>query len=283
MSPLALRRAVERLGVPAVIFFSLVTLAAGISAILLLGWPGSTGRTFSWTLRPPAAAALIGGFYLASSAIFGIGLTRPWTEVRAICVAVYGLIIPTLVETFVHLPVFEFSRWQALLWVALFVAAPLAITYVLWSQRERPLQAGRPLVGWTRAVLALSSVVFTGMAAALLVAPSGDALSDDAPFALVGLTGSYLGAWCAFAAILCGWTAWRDSWAEARFAVPSLVAVLLGGVLAAVRAAGTIRHGGVYLSALMALAAIFAACWRANVHRVVLPDASPRASPALES
>ncbi len=138
MSPPALRRAVERLGVPAVIFFSLVTLAAGISAILLLGWPGSTGRTFSWTLRPPAAAALIGGFYLASSVIFGIGLTRPWTEVRAICVAVYGLVIPTLVETFVHLPVFEFSRWQALLWVALFVAAPLAITYVLWSQRERP-------------------------------------------------------------------------------------------------------------------------------------------------
>ena len=225
MSPPALRRAVERLGVPAVIFFSLVTLAAGISAILLLGWPGSTGRTFSWTLRPPAAAALIGGFYLASSVIFGIGLTRPWTEVRAICVAVYGLVIPTLVETFVHLPVFEFSRWQALLWVALFVAAPLAITYVLWSQRERPLQAGRPLVGWTRAVLALSSVVFTGMAAALLVAPSREALSDDAPFALVGLTGSYLGAWCAFAAILCGWTAWRDSWAEARFAVPSLVAV----------------------------------------------------------
>ena len=64
--------------------------------------------------------------------------------------------------------------------------------------------------------------------------------------------------------------------------MPSLVAIVLGGVLAAVRTAGTIEHGGVYLSVLMALATTFAACWRANVHGLVLPEAGPRASPALD-
>jgi hypothetical protein len=261
-------RAAARIGVPALVFFSLVALAAGISALLLLGWPGSTGQTFSWLLRPDAAAALIGACYLVSAIVFGIGCTRPWTEIRAICVAVYGLVLPTMVETFLHLHVFDFSRWQALLWVVLFVAAPPAITIVLWSQRGRPITQGAPLVGWTRAILVGAAPVFAVAAGALLIAPTRDAISDHAPFALVGLTGSYLGAWCAFASILCGWTAWRNSRIEARLALPTLAAVVAGAVLAALRTLDGLDHVTVYFAVLGALLATFTACWIANARRV---------------
>ena len=63
-------RAVERLGAVMVVFFALVVIASGFSAIVLLGWPGSTDTTFSWTLRPDAAAALVGGLYLVSAVAF---------------------------------------------------------------------------------------------------------------------------------------------------------------------------------------------------------------------
>jgi hypothetical protein len=263
----AAARAAARIGVPTLVFFSLVALAAGISAVLLLGWPGSSGRTFSWALRPEPAAALIGGCYLVSTFVFGLGCARPWTEVRAICVAVYGLVLPTMVETFLHLHVFDFSRWQALLWVALFVAAPPAITYVHWSQRATPIAPGAPLVGWTRAVLIGSAAVFAVAAIALLVAPTRDAISDHAPFALVGLTGSYLGAWCSFAAVLCGWTAWRNSRTEARLALPTLAAVAAGGVVAALRTLDDIAQAGTYLSVLAGLVVLYAACWAVNARR----------------
>ena len=58
------------------VFFSIVVVAAGASGALLIVAPGSTQRYFSWTLRPPAAAALIGGF-LASAGVFGWALTLP--------------------------------------------------------------------------------------------------------------------------------------------------------------------------------------------------------------
>lgn len=77
---------------PRNLFFAIVVVAAGASGVSLLAWPGSTDRYFSWTLNPPAAAALIGGFYLASAVVFGWALTRPWREAKALLVGVLGLV-----------------------------------------------------------------------------------------------------------------------------------------------------------------------------------------------
>ena len=87
----------------------MVVVAAGASGVALLVAPASTDRYFSWTLRPPGAAALIGGFYLASAIVFGAALRLPWRQVRPVLVAVLGLAVPTLVLTFNHDEVFDLA------------------------------------------------------------------------------------------------------------------------------------------------------------------------------
>src|SRR5690606_31021704 len=101
-------------GVPAAAAFCVVVaMAAGASSVALLVWPGDTEDYFSWPLRPSAAAALIGGLYLASSALFGWVLTLPWRQARSLFVGSLGLSVPTLVLTIVHDEVFDPDRWQA--------------------------------------------------------------------------------------------------------------------------------------------------------------------------
>ena len=188
-------RAVERLGAVMVVFFALVVIASGFSAIVLLGWPGSTDTTFSWTLRPDAAAALIGGLYLVSAVAFSYALTRTWTEVKGLWIAVYGLAVPTFVATLVHNEVFDFSRWQALAWLAIFTGAPIAVTVVLVAKRHEhpPAEGRRPMASWTRVVLAAMAVVLATLAVLLLLDPTRRELSEHSPFPLIGLTGAYLG------------------------------------------------------------------------------------------
>jgi hypothetical protein len=230
-----LRDASDRLGPLTVGFFVLVTLAAGGTGLTLLVWPGSTETFFSWPLTPTSAAALIGGFYLASAAVFGWALTRSWPEARSLCVGVYGLTVPTLLATIVHDELFDAGRWQAWTWWVLFLAAPPAITIVLVAGRHRPIPEDLPLAGPVRLSFAVVAATLGALGGALVFAPTRQDLSDPSPVALVGLTGAYLGAWCLFLAVQAGWAAWRNTRAEARLPAASIVAALGGVVLASVR------------------------------------------------
>jgi hypothetical protein len=51
-----------------------VAFAAGLTGLLLVVFPGSTARYFSWGLEPEPLASLIGGSYVASTLIFGFAL-----------------------------------------------------------------------------------------------------------------------------------------------------------------------------------------------------------------
>jgi hypothetical protein len=262
------RGAVSRLGGVTAVFFALVVIASGFSAIVLLGWPGSTGTTFSWRLRPDEAAALIGGLYLASAVAFGYALTRSWSEVKGLWIAVYGLSVPTLVETLIHDEVFDFGRWQAIAWLAIFTGAPIAVTLVLVAKRgERPPAPRQPMVGWTRLVLAALAVVFAIFGVLLLLAPTRTELSDGAPFALIGLTGAYLGAWCTFAAMLAAWSAWCDDWYQAHVPVVTLTLLPVGALVALVRTPIGGAEGAAYAVGLVAALVAAGACLLVNRQR----------------
>ena len=253
-------RAVERLGAVMVVFFALVVVASGFSAIVLLGWPGSTDTTFSWTLRPDAAAALIGGLYLVSAVAFSYALTRTWTEVKGLWIAVYGLAVPTFVATLVHNEVFDFSRWQALAWLAIFTGAPIAVTVVLVAKRHEhaPVEGRRPMAPWTRVVLAAIAVALATLAVLLMLDPTRRELSEHSPFPLIGLTGAYLGAWCAFAALLAGWSAWCNDWRQARVPVLTLAALPIGALIAMARVPDAASFA--YEGALLAVTILGGAC-----------------------
>jgi hypothetical protein len=233
---LAWRDAVERLGPVITVFFALVVFASGFSAFVLLGWPGSTGTTFSWRLAPEPVAATTGGLYLASAVAFSYALSRTWGEVKGLWVAVYGLSVPTFVATLVHNEVFDFGRWQALAWLAIFTGAPIAVTAALLTKRhERPLTVGTPMAAWVRVLLAVVGSLLAVVGVLALLDPSRRELSEHAPFALVGLSGAYLGAWCAFAAMLAAWSAAVGEWCQARLPVLVLAALPVGALLGLTR------------------------------------------------
>jgi hypothetical protein len=236
----------------------LVVLAASGSAVALLTAPGSTDRYFSWTLRPDAAAALIGGLYLASAAVFAWALTLPWPQVRPLFVGVIGLTTPTLVLTLIHDQVFDFGRWQAVVWLLLFAGAPVSAAAILATQPHEP-PSGPRLAEWSRVVLAVAAVTLAALAVAIWVDESRDAVSRSGPVDLMGLTGTYLGAWCSFAAAMTGWAAVRGRWDDARLPTVAVGAVAAGLTIAFLRTLDDLRRPAAALAAAIALG-VAAAC-----------------------
>jgi hypothetical protein len=242
-----------------------VVVAAGVTGAVLLAFPGSTDRYFSWTLRPPPAAALIGGFYVGSAVVFALALTMTWAQVRVLLVGALGLAVPTLVLTLVHDEVFDFGRWQAVAWVALFVTAPLAATAILLTHEHQPEAAGaRRLRPWSRAVLAVLAVGLLTVAVLVWFDATRDDVDRWSPVALVRLTGTYLGAWCSFLAVLCAWAAARDRGADARLPLTALAAAATGTLVALLRTLGDLRHGAAAVAVAVALLALAVALYAGN-------------------
>ncbi len=233
-------------------FFGIVVVAAGASGVALLVAPGSTDRYFSWTLNPPAAAALIGGFYLASAVVFGWALTLPWRSARALLVGVLGLAVPTLVLSIVHDEVFDFGRWQALAWMGLFLTAPVSATLLLVTGPQ--VGPGPRLVGWARAVLAGLGVVLLVVGALVWGDQTRDSLPS--PVDLIRLTGTYLGAWCSFLGLLCGYAAVTGGRDESEVAFVTVAVASAGAALAFLRSIGDIRYPVASLAVCVVVGAV---------------------------
>jgi hypothetical protein len=261
--------ATDELGRFVVVFFSIVVVAAGASGAALIVAPGSTQRYFSWTLRPPAAAALIGGFYLASAAVFGWARTLPWRQARSLVVGVLGLAVPTLVMTLIHDEVFDFSRWQALLWVGLFVTAPVTATVLLSIKRARGMPSPALDVE-SRAGLGLLAVVLAVVAVLVWVDATRDDVARLGPVDLVRLTGTYIGAWCSVLAVLCGWAATRGTWDAARVPLMTVAAAAGGALIAFVRSWADLRRPVVTVLVTVVLLAGAVLTYRRN-----RPSSSP--------
>ena len=70
---------------------------------------------------------------------------------------------------------------------------------------------------------------------------------------LIGLTGSYLGAWCSFAGAMAGWAAARGTWDDARLPIVAVGAVAIGLTVAFLRTLDDLRHPAVALITTSAL------------------------------
>jgi hypothetical protein len=238
-------------------FLAIVVVAAGISGVVLLAFPGSTGRYFSWALGPPPAASLVGGFYVASAVAFAWAVTLPWSQVRPLLFGVLGLAVPTLVLTIVHDEVFDFGRWQAVAWVLLFTAAPVSATLLLLTIPP-PAGSDRRLLRWVRAVLAALAVLFAAVAALVWVDGTREDLLRWSPVDLVRLSGTYLGAWCSLLAALCGVASVQGTWDAARLPLATLGLAATGAAVGLLRTADQLRHAPIALGVVVAVATLSA-------------------------
>jgi hypothetical protein len=220
------------------IAFGIVAAVAGLVGVVMLVAPGDTEDYFAWGLGPEPLAALVGGFYVASTVVFALAIRRPWREVRGLVAAVLGLTIPTLTATLVHSEVFDFSRPVAVIWLLLFIGSPLTYGTILVLRRSE--DAGGPRVEPT-----VLGALFAALAAALagfafLCWFARVSASDLVPFALSPMGGAFLGAWALFLAVLAAW-AWRGRPDEGRIPLIGLVAYPAGALVAAVRTWGDLE------------------------------------------
>jgi hypothetical protein len=252
-----------------------VAVVAGVAGMVMLVAPDDTDRYFSWPIGPPPLAALVGGFYLASAATFGLlAARRDWPASRGICFGIVAFTLPTLAATVRHHDLFDWGRWQALAWVALFVGSPLAFSSFLYLQRGRRGAGGSPLPDWTRAVLALLGAVYSLLAVGLLFAP-GRLQADLSPFRLPGLSGRFIGAWCAFLAVIALFSAGRNRSHEVAFPMLALVLWPVGGIVAAIRSFDDLQPSGRRTVNLLLLGALALAALTASVGRHRLAQPAP--------
>lgn len=243
------------------IFVGVVAILAGFAGLVMLFAPGETDDYFSWPLGPPPLAALVGGFYVASAVVFGLAAWRvDWPAVRGLCVGVLALTIPTLIATARHDDVFDFGRAQAILWVLVFVASPCAYGTVLYLQRGQVRDAAPPrLAPWARVVAGVLGAGYVAFAIWCWVDPSG--VAEHTPFALLGLSGAFLGCWALFLGTLAVFAACRPAWREARLPLVALMLWPLAGIVAALSTFDDLESGrrAGYLAVLGVLTLIGAA------------------------
>ena len=239
---------------------AVVTIAAGLAGAVMLVAPGETDSYFSWPIGPPPLAATVGAFYLASAGLFAVlGLRPDWPGAQGVCVAVLAFTIPTVVATGRHEDLFDWARWQALAWAAVFVATPVVFSALLLLQRGRAPAVGPPLPLLTRAVLGCLGIAYALLALGLLLAPAR--LESPSPYDLPGLSGRFMGSWCAFLAVLAAFALWRN---RPRAAAVPLVALVLwpsAALVGAVRSFGDLQPSSrrlVYLLVVAGLAALAA-------------------------
>jgi hypothetical protein len=236
---------------------AVVAVVAGLAGTVMLIAPEDTDRYFSWPIGPPPLAALVGGFYLASAVTFAIlGLRGEWLASRGVCFGILAFTLPTLAATLRHRDLFDWGRWQAVAWVALFLGSPLAFSSFLYLLRGRAPRPGDPGPNWIRVVLGVLAASSTALALGLLLAPGR--LEDASPFALPGLSGRFLGSWCAFLAVLAGFALWRNRNEETTVPLMALVLWPAAGIVAALRSFDDLQPSSRRLAYLVLLAVLTA-------------------------
>jgi hypothetical protein len=252
------------------LMYGAVAVAAGLSGIALLAFPSTTADWFAWGLAPVPLAALIGGFYLASSVIYGLGARAGWRAGRVLAIGILALSVPIFVATLVDLEVFDMGRLPAWTWVILFGVFGPAALLVLAGQRDAGVgpEPDRPLGTAVRAGLLVFAVPLLAVAVALWSDPVG----ADAwlPYAPPSLSGRVLGTWAFLLAAVAGWSAVRGLVGEAWPALVALALFPLCALIAAARAFPDLQEDGrgLYFAVLVAwLAGALALAWAAGISR----------------
>lgn len=232
--------------------FGLVAVVAGVFGAIMLIAPGDTDTYFAWPIGPEAVAATVGGCYIASAIVFGIAAAcEEWVQVRALCFAALALTVPTLVATIYDSEVFDFGRLLAIVWVILFVVSPVVFLGLLWVQRHAVAPESPPLTPAARILFGVLGIGFTWLAVAAWIDPGS--LGDHAPFAMVKLSGRFLGSWCGFLAVLALYSTVRNRRLESFVPAIGLTVVPLMALVGAVRTWNDMASGGGRVAYVFAL------------------------------
>jgi hypothetical protein len=187
--------------------FALLTLLA-VSQLLLLA--DVADRYWAWTIRTELTAAFLGAAYGAGFVLSVAALRQDdWSRIRVPLLTVTAFTWLTAVATVLHLHKFHlstggpFARVAAWIWLAVYIAVPLACLAVVFRQerRRRAEPVLRPMPGWLAAALAVEGMALFGAGVALF---TGGAVvhhheprsaANFWPWELTPLSAQVIGAW----------------------------------------------------------------------------------------
>jgi hypothetical protein len=187
--------------------FAVLTLLAANQLLVVAGF---TDRYFAWTISVRATSAFLGAAYAAGFLLAVLALRQKrWRDVRVALLTVTVFTVLTLVPTVVHLHVFHLweggwgARLAAWVWLAIYVAVPVACLTVVVRQQRRPAEVAavaRPMPRWLRVVLAGQGLALMGVGGAMFLgAAQVHHLPEGAmsfwPWRLMPLGAQVIGAW----------------------------------------------------------------------------------------
>ena len=216
------------------IMFGAVGVAAGLSGIALLAAPSATADYFAWGLAPAPLAALIGGFYLASSGVYLLGARAGWGAGRVLTIGILALSVPIFIATLVDLDLFDFGAsrrgpgWSC-------SGSSGRRPCSCWPASDVPSgeAGGRRLGTAVRVGLLVMAVPLLVLAIDLWSDPVGG--ESYLPFEPPTLSGRVLGTWAFLLAAVAVWSALRDRVGEAWPALLALALFPIGALIAAAR------------------------------------------------
>lgn len=117
---------------------ALVIVPFLLAATVVLYFSGEAmGQRFAWDIQPPPTAFLVGSGYLGGAYFFArVVFERRWHRVGAgfLPVAAYTMVM--LLATLVHWDRFDPGHFPFLVWLILYIVAPLALP-LIWALNRR--------------------------------------------------------------------------------------------------------------------------------------------------
>jgi len=215
--------------------YLIVSILAAVVGVLLVAAPGSTERLFAWGLKPPAVAALTGGLFLGAAALYALGSARAAVAGRGLGLLSIVFATPTWSYTVMHRDLFDFGRWQAVVWLVVFVLITLLAILMLWRGAWSSAGEGPPMATWARSLLFLLGLAGAVAATALFISSEGP--RPWIPLELSQFAGQLFGMWFATIGFACLWSVIRPA-VEARVFVFGAAALLAGAAVGAIRGFG---------------------------------------------
>jgi hypothetical protein len=210
-----------------------------VAAFLLYVLPGLTETTFAWTIHPDLTAMMLGCAYIGGIRFFlAVAFRRRWNQVREGFPAVFVFATLLLIATLLHWDRFHHGHPSFVVWLILYVAAPVLIAVAAILNRgggvdgHGSTSGGLAIPGFARYALAALGVVSIGAGLWLFAVPQF--AIDFWPWQLTPLTARVVGAILTLPGFVNLWLVVDPRWSGFRWLLQSQLISLVAIVIALV-------------------------------------------------
>lgn len=205
------------------------------ASVILLIWPGDTGRLFAWPIKPPMTALMLGSAYMGGIYFFiRVVFARQWHTIKEGFLPVTAFAGLLSIATILHWDKFTPGHISFITWAGIYFVTPFLVFGAWWFNRatdSRLPDSNERLIPHTlRWLIGLTGVIEVALGLLLFIKP--DWMITVWPWSLTPLTARTIGAMVTLPGIVQINMALDSRWSSARVIVEaqvfSLIFILMG-------------------------------------------------------